>query len=137
MLVNQRSLMIITNFWQKFWIFKKDSEVGTYLIFSVDLWIFTACLYTYWGGRHGCDRMVIGFTTTYSISAYHHWCCEFKSRLPSCDQVCQWLATCRWFSPSPPVSSTNKTDRHDITEILLKMALNTIKQTNKHTILKI
>jgi hypothetical protein len=29
------------------------------------------------------------------------------------------------------VSSTNKTDRHDITEVLLKVALNTIKQTNK------
>jgi hypothetical protein len=29
------------------------------------------------------------------------------------------------------VSSTNKTDCHDITEILLKVALNTIKQTNK------
>jgi type II secretory pathway component HofQ len=28
-----------------------------------------------------------------------------------------------------PVSSTNKTDRHDITEILLKVALNTINQT--------
>jgi hypothetical protein len=39
----------------------------------------------------------------------------------------------RWFSPGPPVSSTNKTDRHDITEILLKVALNTIKQTNKQT----
>jgi len=26
------------------------------------------------------DRMVVGFTTTYAISAYHHWCCEFKSR---------------------------------------------------------
>ena len=25
-----------------------------------------------------------------------------------CDKVCQWLATIRWFSPSPPVSSTNK-----------------------------
>jgi hypothetical protein len=25
----------------------------------------------------------------------------------------------------PPVSSTNKTDRHDITEILLEVALNT------------
>jgi hypothetical protein len=37
----------------------------------------------------------------------------------------------RWFSLGPPVSSTNKTDRHDITEILLKVALNTIKQTNK------
>jgi hypothetical protein len=30
------------------------------------------------------------------------------------------------FSPSTPVSSTNKTDRHDITEILLKVALSTI-----------
>jgi hypothetical protein len=34
------------------------------------------------------------------------------------------------FSPGPPVSSTNKTDRHEITELLLKVALNTIKQTN-------
>jgi len=29
-------------------------------------------------------------------------------------------------------SSTNKTDRHDITEILLKVALNTINQSNKY-----
>ena len=37
------------------------------------------------------------------------------------------------FLPSLPVSSTNKTDRHDITEKLLKVALNTIKQqTNKY-----
>ena len=43
-----------------------------------------------------------------------------------CDKVCQWLATARWFSPGTPVSSTNKTDRHDITEILLKVALSTI-----------
>ena len=28
-----------------------------------------------------------------------------------------------------PVSSTTKTDRHDITEILLKVALSTIKKT--------
>jgi len=31
-----------------------------------------------------------------------------------------------WFSPGTPVSSTNKTDHHDITEILLKVELNTI-----------
>jgi hypothetical protein len=43
-----------------------------------------------------------------------------------CYKVCQWLTTGRWFSPGSPVSSTNKTDRHDITEILLKVALNTI-----------
>ena len=40
--------------------------------------------------------------------------------------------TGQWFSPGPSVSSTNKTDRHDIIEILLKVALNTIKQTTKH-----
>ena len=34
-----------------------------------------------------------------------------------------------WFSPGTPVSSTNKTDRHNITEILLKVALNTITLT--------
>jgi hypothetical protein len=43
----------------------------------------------------------------------------------------------RWFSPGPPVSATNKTDSHDITEILLKVALNTIKQTNKGKFSKI
>jgi hypothetical protein len=31
-----------------------------------------------------------------------------------------------WFSQGTPVSSTNKTDLHDITEILLKVDLNTI-----------
>jgi len=43
-------------------------------------------------------------------------------------KVCQSLATGRWFSLSPLVSSTYKTDRHDITEIWLKVALNTDKQ---------
>jgi hypothetical protein len=33
-----------------------------------------------------------------------------------------------WDSPGTLLSSTNKTDHHDITEILLKVALNTIKQ---------
>jgi hypothetical protein len=35
----------------------------------------------------------------------------------------------QWFSPGTPVSSTNKTDRHDITEILLKVASNTMTLT--------
>ena len=47
-----------------------------------------------------------------------------------CDKVCQWLAAGRWFSPDTTVSSTNKTDRHDINEILLKVALNTITLTS-------
>ena len=43
-----------------------------------------------------------------------------------CDEVCQWLEAGRWFSPGTPASSTNKTNSHDIPEILLKVALNTI-----------
>jgi hypothetical protein len=35
------------------------------------------------------------------------------------------LAHGRWFSPGIPASSTTKTGRHDIAEILLKVALNT------------
>jgi hypothetical protein len=41
----------------------------------------------------------------------------------------QWFATGLWFSPGTLAFSTNKTDSHDITEILLKVALNTINQT--------
>jgi hypothetical protein len=37
--------------------------------------------------------------------------------------------TGQWFSLATPVSSTNKTDRHNITKILLKVALNTITLT--------
>ena len=42
------------------------------------------------------------------------------------DKVYQLLAHGRWFSPGAPASSTTKTGRHDIAEILLKVALNTI-----------
>jgi len=37
------------------------------------------------------------------------------------------LAHGRWFSPGTPASTTTKTGRHDIAEILLKVALNTNK----------
>jgi hypothetical protein len=46
-----------------------------------------------------------------------------------CDAVYQWFTAGRWFSQGTLVSSTNKTDLHDITEILLKVALNTITLT--------
>ena len=46
------------------------------------------------------------------------------TRLAS-DKVYRLVAHGRWFSPGTPVSSTTKTGRHDIAEILLKVALNT------------
>jgi hypothetical protein len=39
------------------------------------------------------------------------------------NQVYQLVAHGRWFSPSFPASSTTKTGRHNIAEILLKVAL--------------
>ena len=46
-----------------------------------------------------------------------------------CDKVCQWLTSGRWFSLGTPVSSTDKTDHHDIPEILLKVVSNSITLT--------
>jgi hypothetical protein len=82
--------------------------------------------------------MVVGFTTIYAISAYHHWCCEFESQSGRGVQhyVIKFVSYLRqvggflWVLRLT-VSSTNKTYRHDITEILLKVVLNTIKQTQK------
>ena len=42
------------------------------------------------------------------------------------DKVYQLLVHGRWLSPGTPASSTTKTDRHYIAEILLKVALSTI-----------
>jgi len=44
------------------------------------------------------------------------------------DKVYQLLAHGWWFSPGTLASSSTKTSRHDIAEILLKVALNTINQ---------
>ena len=44
------------------------------------------------------------------------------------DKVYQLLANGQWFSPGTPASSTTNTGRHDIAEILMKVALSTINQ---------
>ena len=88
--------------------------------------------------RH--DHMVVGFTTTCAIclSPLKLWVrTPFLVRCTwLCDKVCEWLAAGWWFSLGTPVSSINKTDRHDINEILLKVALNTIKQTKHGKMMK-
>ena len=47
------------------------------------------------------------------------------------DKVYQLLSHGQWFSPGTPASFTTKTGRHDIAEILLKVALNTQKNNSK------
>ena len=76
-------------------------------------------------GRRGRNLILVWFTTTDASSAFKS--CSWWSVLDTtlCDKVCQWLATGWWFSPGTLDSSINKTDHHDITEILLKVVLNT------------
>ena len=113
-------------------VWSDDFAVGG-IIRVYEMILYKTCrLLTAFECRRGCDRMVVGFTTTYAISAYHR--ISIRARCTTlCDKVCQLLTTVRWFSPGHPVSSTNTTNRHNITEILLKVALNTIKQKKKNT----
>ena len=81
--------------------------------------------------------MVVRFTTTYmqslSIAA------NVVSSNPAHAEVYSkqhYMIKCvsdfrqiLWFSSGTPVSSTNKADRHDISEIFLKVASNTITLT--------
>ena len=50
------------------------------------------------------------------------------------DKVYQLLAHGRWFSTGTPGSSTSKTGRHDIVEILLKVALKHQKSMKQNQI---
>jgi hypothetical protein len=50
-----------------------------------------------------------------------------------CDEVCQCLATGRWFSPGTPVSFTNKTDHHDIAEVFVESGIKHHNHNPSHT----
>ena len=110
-----KSLFKITEFFRH----REDSlaRLPLYAIFWYLVRLF------YFGGCCCHDHMVVEFTTTYAISAYHHWRREFEPRscrgvlyATLCYKVCQRLVIGRWFSPGTPV-------------------LNTINQPNHHFIL--
>ena len=72
---------------------------------------------------------------------YNQWLspkklCQFESRswrgvlyTSFCDTVFQWLTAVQLFSPNTLISSSNKTKRLNITEIVLKVAFKTITVT--------
>ena len=102
------------------------SEIQTHNVSGVNTQVltkitFTSCfnLYLYHTRHSGRDRMVVGITTTYAISAYHHSCCECESR--------SGRAVQHYYI----INFVNDLRQVYITEILLKMALNTINQTYK------
>ena len=100
------------------------SDTNIYTIFTGPSWPWS---YGIWIYNYLCNQCLS------SLMLWVRFSIRARCTL-LCDKVCQWLATGRWSSAGPSVSSTNKTDGHDITEISLKVALNTIKQTNTQNI---
>ena len=76
----------------------------------------------------------------FSISWYHHFIDDIRPGFVNYKKECTLLTAAsdtdllahgRWFSPGTPASSTTKTGRHDIAEILLKVALKFPKKSKK------
>jgi len=74
-----------------------------------------------WVCRRSRDRMEVGLTTTYVISAYHYCRCQFESLAwqgvldtTLCDKSSSVTCGRLVFLQGIPVSSTDKADRHDI-----------------------
>ena len=78
------------------------------------------------------DRMVVRFTTTGAINAYHYYSCEFEFFSWRVYSIQHYVIVRRQFFPATPVSSTNKTDINDISEILLTVGLNSITHNPYH-----
>ena len=56
------------------------------------------------------------------VHTFVHTCTSITSRSIGLAAILDYW----WFPPGAPISSTNKTNLHNITEILMKMTLNTI-----------
>jgi hypothetical protein len=106
-----------------FWYVLVNKQVNT-----------TQIIYIFWGSlwpwSHG--SWIYNYLLNQCLSILMLWVRIFiRERCATMShQAWHWLATGRWLSTSTPVSYTNNTVCHDITEILFKVALKTIKQTN-------
>jgi hypothetical protein len=127
-----------------------DGEVNSMHIYVIKRHIMLYQLHLAWAGIELTISVVTGYhaitaTTTlitknFCIILMLFKCFRLRPSLRRgvvdtalCDKVCQWLASGLWFSLGTLVSSTIKADGHNITEILLKVALNTINLTPWNT----
>jgi hypothetical protein len=87
----------------------------SYIIHHLHIYIYLN------GGRRGRDCMVVGFTTTYAISTYHHWKCEFESHVIQ-HYVIKFVSNIRqvdgflWVLRFPPPLKLNATINWNIVE---------------------
>ena len=115
---------------------QKDSEWWLIFVLSHGIsdlnitwrWIWRSSEESSWSSS--CGTWIYNYLCNQCLSPLMLW---FESRswwgvldTTLYDKACQWLVTGRCFLRVLPFPPPNKTNRHDITEILLKVALNTI-----------
>jgi hypothetical protein len=76
------------------------------------------------------NRTPLGLKNLFSLDRCLVYTGSNYTHLDLVDRTVTWLVTGRWFSPGILVSSINKIDCHDKTEILLKVVLNAIHLTS-------
>ena len=118
---------------------QQGSDRSCLLSFELLLLVTRFGIFKYSKGPGGSMSQVVGLpNSSYKLITNTAWVhaqlCNLQKKCTklaaASDKDYQLLVHGRWFSPGSPASSTTKTGRYDITEILLKVALNTIKQTS-------
>ena len=132
----------IYDFWLPFWYqtllrhYKKSHYVDLWSLLG---WLSTLYMVlSQWGARVAQWVRLLDLTAHTSLSPIRRgFAPRFVNYKKGCtrlstasDKVYQLLVQGRWFSPGTPASSTTKTGRHDIAEILLKVVLDTKIHSN-------
>ena len=108
----------------QYWILKKSTIQPSCGTIALNRLLGPSWSYGSWIYNYLCNRCLSPLTLWVRITLR-----QGVLDTTLCDTVCQWLATGLWFTLGTPVFSIYKTDRHGITEILLKVASNTITLT--------
>ena len=117
----------------KLYIIKSYDKTRKYKYFVLDT------RHAIYGGPGGSISQVVGSNSSFKpITNTRGFAPSFVNYKKGCtrlaaasDQAYQLFAHVWWFSPGTLVSSTTKTGRHDIAEILLKVALKKINKINQ------
>ena len=122
------------------YIWRSDNFYKALVFISFCCISFLFSFFFYGKGPGGSMGQVVGLpNNSYKPITNTAWVrarlCKLQKRCTrlaaASDKVYQLLAHGRWFSPGTPASSTTKTGRHDIAEILLKVALKHQKSHNQ------
>jgi hypothetical protein len=120
-----------TEFHETWWSYRYMFLVGTPTPFEpLKIWLWPP-LPQSWKLSDQLETYIYNSTKFHEILCSSSWDLPWTSSWSAwavlnttlCDKVCQWLST------GTSVSSIDKADRYEITEILLKVALNTMNQT--------